>query len=194
MTLEELTRRRPLWQSMSDLFLDTETRWDVPFVARRCAESGYDDTILERIFWIEVFPEAIGNTLSIAGEWCALDLSEAALVARAKSGRMPWLRRWLSGHMVEAEWRAVCTVTKWLRSLDESRRMELTQALHLCGRFYFETPGELPFGLADKEVDVVRDIVPDVWARYEPVCRSMLLASEISTHDARAATVERLCR
>jgi hypothetical protein len=46
---------------MSDLFLDTEKRWYVPFAARTCVESGYDDATLERIFWIEVFPEAIGN-------------------------------------------------------------------------------------------------------------------------------------
>lgn len=144
---------------MSDLFLDTETRWDIPFIARRCAESGYDEATLERIFWIEVFPEAIQNMLSIFGEWRALDLSEAVLIGRAKAGRMPRLRRQLSGRMVASEWHSVCTVTKWLRPLNESRRMQL----------------------------------PDAWARYEPVCRSMLLTSEASTHDTRAAAVQKLC-
>ena len=61
MTKEELLRRKPVWEAMSDLFLDTETRWSVPYVARRCAESGSDDEELERIFWGEVFPEAIPN-------------------------------------------------------------------------------------------------------------------------------------
>ena len=61
MTQEELLRRQPLWDSMSDLFLDTENRWFVPRVARSCARSGYDDETLERIFWAEVFPEAIEN-------------------------------------------------------------------------------------------------------------------------------------
>jgi hypothetical protein len=43
---------------MSDLFLDTGVRWKVSFVTRICADSGYDDATLERIFWIEVFPQA----------------------------------------------------------------------------------------------------------------------------------------
>jgi hypothetical protein len=193
MTPDELTRRRPVWAAMSDLFPDTETRWNIPFIARRCAESGYDEATLEHIFWIEVFPEAIQNMLSIFGEWRALDLSEAALIGRAKAGRMPWLRRQLSGRMVASEWHSVCTVTKWLRPLNESRRMQLTKALHLCGRYYFEAPGKLPFGISEREVDTVRELFPDAWARYEPVCRSMLLTSEASTHDTRAAAMQKLC-
>ncbi|QXE07293.1 hypothetical protein BJG93_35650 [Paraburkholderia sprentiae WSM5005] len=193
MTPENLARRRPVWAAMSDLFLDTETRWEIPFVARSCAESGYDDATLERIFWIEIFPETMGNILSIFGEWRALDLNEAALTGRAKAGRMPWLRRQLWGGMVRSEWRSVCTVVQWLRPLDEFQRTQFTRALHLCGRYYFETPGELPFGISEKEIDAVRELFPDAWGRYEPVCRSMLLKSEASTHDARAAAVRKLC-
>ena len=83
MTPEDIVRRRPVWAAMSDMFLDTEVRWDVPFVARRCAESGYDDETLERIFWVEVFPEAIGNMLQVAGECAGLTLDEAALICYA---------------------------------------------------------------------------------------------------------------
>ncbi|EEA01037.1 hypothetical protein BH160DRAFT_3650 [Burkholderia sp. H160] len=191
MFLEDLERRRRVWEAMSYLFLDTETRWDVPFIARNCAESGYDDVTLERIFWIEVFREAIGNMLSIFGEWRALDLGEATLIGRAQAGRVPWLRRQLWGGMVKSEWCSVRTVTQWLRPLHESQRMQLTKALHWCGRYYFEALGELPFGISEGEVDAVRELFPDAWGRYEPVCRSMLLRSEASTHDARAAVVER---
>lgn len=193
MTPEELARRQPVWQSMSDLFLDTETRWDVPLVARNCAESGYDNAMLERIFWVEVFPEAVGNMLSIFGEWRALHLSEAALIGRAKAGKMPWLHRQLLGGAVESEWRGVCAVTQWLRPLDEPERSRLTNALRLCGRYYFEAPGELPFGVSETEVNAVRELLADAWGRYEPVCRSMLLKDEASTHGARTAAVQRLC-
>lgn len=192
MSPEEIARRRPVWQSMSDLFLDTETRWYVPSVARSCAESGYDDATLERIFWIEVFPETIHNALSACGEWRALDLNEAALIGRAKAGRMPWLRRQFVGKAVKPEWGAVRALTEWLRPLEGAERARLIDALYLCGRYYFEVPGELPLGISDAEVDAVRDVLADAWQRYKPICRSMLLKSEAPTHDARVAAVASL--
>jgi hypothetical protein len=189
-TPEDLERRRPVWESMSDLFLDTEVRWKVPFVARICADSGYDDATLERIFWIEVFPQALPNMLSLYGERRGLVLDETQLVGRAKKGRMPWLRRYLFGEMVESRWYGALEVVQWLRSLEESRRMEFTRALWLCGHRYFETPDTL-FPKAWREwADALREVLADAWPRYESVCRSMLLKSEASTHDARAATVE----
>jgi hypothetical protein len=189
---EDLEHRRPVWETMSDLFLDTEVRWKVPFVARICADSGYDDATLERIFWIEVFPEALPNMLSIFGEWLGLVLEEAALISRAKTGRMPWLRRYLFGDMVESEWRGALEVTQWLRPLDESRRMQFSHALHLCGRRYFEKPDKPLFGVSQEEVDTLREVLAEVWPRYKPVCRSMLLKNDASVHDARAAAVQRL--
>lgn len=176
---------------MSNLFLDTETRWNVQYVARTCAESGYDDATLARIFWIEVFPSAIRN-MSVAGEWCVLELDEAPLIRRANAGRMPWVQRYLSGGMVKSEWRATLEVTQRMRPLDASQRMQLTHALHLCGRRYFEAPDESLFGVSQEEVDAARGIMADVWPRYEPVCRSMLLKGEAPAHDARAAAVQRL--
>jgi hypothetical protein len=71
-TSEDLERCQPVWATMSDLFVDAEVRRKVTFVARICADSGYDDATLERIFWIEVFPEALPNMLSIYGEWLGL--------------------------------------------------------------------------------------------------------------------------
>lgn len=93
MTHEVLERRRPARDAMSGLFLDTEARWAGPWVARRCAPSGSDDEVLERNFWAEGFPEAIGNLLDVAGEWGALTLDEAALVRRAHHPGVPWLQR-----------------------------------------------------------------------------------------------------
>lgn len=195
-TPEDLVRRRPVWDAMSGLFLDTEVRWEVPFVARSCAESGYDDGALEHIFWVEVFPEAIGNMLCVAGEWAGLALNEAALVRRANAGKMPWLwlRRRLSGWMVESEWRSTCTVTQWLRPLDKSLRTQFVDALHLCSRYYFETPGEWIPDVWEKTFDAGHEVLADAWQRYEPVCRSMLLDDEAPTHNERVAAVRRLLK
>ncbi|MGV3621933.1 MAG: DUF7079 family protein [Archangium sp.] len=161
MTHDELERRRPLWDAMSDLFLDTEVRWSVPYVARRCVESGYDAEVLERIFWVEVFPEAIGNLLQVAGEWAGLVLNEKALVRRANENKVPWLSRRATGWMVEKEWLAVREVTKWLRV-----RPELEPALNAVGRRFFG-------GTAEDH-----PLFEEARRLYEPLCRSMLLEDE----------------
>lgn len=182
MTHDELARRRPLWDALSELFLDTEVRWSVPFVARRCVESGYGAETLERVFWVEVFPEAIGNLQQVAGEWAALALDERALVKRANEDRVPWLARRASGWLVEREWLAVREVTPWLRE-----RPGLEAALDVLGRRYFEAP--------TREVGARGDVPPgllrDAWARYEAVCRAMLLDDERPSHEARALAVTR---
>jgi hypothetical protein len=175
---------------MSDLFLDTETRCYVPHVARLCAESGYDDETLERIFWIEVFPEAIGNLCVLpGGEWGGLILDETMLSRRANAGKMPWLRRCLLGWLVKTQWRGVCALTSWLRPLNAPQRMQLFHTLRLCTRRYFETPAE-PLLCTFEET--TPELLADVWPRYEPICRSMLLRDEASTHEERAAAVRKM--
>lgn len=152
---------------MSELFLDTEVRWTVPFIARRCVESGYDAEVLERVFWVEVFPEAIGNLTQVAGEWAGLPLDEKALVKRANEDKVPWLLRRATGWMVEKEWLAVREVTKWLRE-----RPELEPALNVVGRSFFGSEGTQP------EVDAA--LLAEARSRYEPWCRSMLSRDERS--------------
>ncbi|SDR51174.1 hypothetical protein SAMN05443245_6853 [Paraburkholderia fungorum] len=190
---EDLARRRPVWAAMSDIFLDTEVRWSVPYIANCCAKSGYDDGTLERIFWIEVFPEATPNLLSIFSQWAGLDLDEAALIRRASASKMPWLRRRLNGWMVESSWRSVCAVTQWLRPLDDSLRLQFVKAFHICGLRYFEAANETISSISRGEIEGMQEIIGDVWQRYEPVCRSMLLKSEASTHETRSAAVRRFC-
>ncbi len=191
MTHEALARRRPLWDAMSDLFLDTEVRWHVPRVARRCVESGYDDETLERIFWAEVFPEAIPNMLQVAGDWIALALDEGALIKRANSGSIPWLTRRAHGRMVQDEWLAVREVTAWLRPLEEPAREVHVRALDLLGRRYFETPGTTSVVATKERVAEVLDVARREWARYEAVCQRMRGEGE-PPHDACAAEVRSL--
>ena len=193
MTRDELLRRRPVWEAMSDLFLDTETRWSVPHVARRCAESRYDDEALERIFWAEVFPEAIGNLLQVAGEWGMLTLDEAALIKRANHGSIPWLTRRAHGAMVQNSWLATRQVTAWLRELSGDERTQRTLALDLLGHRYFEPPGSVCLVASPERVAEVLTLAREEWVRYEPVCRAMLGDDETSMPaDGCAAAVRKL--
>ena len=191
MTHEELAKRRPVWDAMSELFLDTETRWSVPHVARRCAESGYDDEALERIFWAEVFPEGIDNLLQVAGEWAALSLDEAALIKRANTGTIPWLTRRAHGAMVQAEWLGTREVVSWLRAYSGDELTAHVRALDYLGRRYFEEV-DAQSGVATPER--VREVIETArleWVRYEKVCERMLLPSE-SSHAQRAEQVVKL--
>jgi hypothetical protein len=193
MTKEELLRRRPVWEAMGDLFLDTETRWSVPFVARRCAESDYDDETLERIFWAEVFPEAIDNLLQVAGEWGMLSLDEAGLIKRANHGSIPWLTRRAHGWMVQDSWLAARQVTGWLRELPEAERETRVRALDLLGRRYFELPESLSLVATPERMNEVLAIAREEWARYEPVCRAMRGDDEKSMPaDGCAAAVRKM--
>jgi hypothetical protein len=98
---------------------------------------------------------------------------------------MPWLRRYLSGGMVESRWHGALEVVQWLRPLDESRRMEFTRALWLCGHRYFETP-DTPFPKAWREwADAPREVLADAWPHYESVCRTMLKAKRQRTMRVR---------
>lgn len=190
MTREELARRQPVWEAMTDLFLDTETRWSVPYVARRCAESGYDDEALERIFWAEVFPEAIPNLLQVAGEWGVLELDEQALINRANHGHIPWLTRRAHGAMVQDSWLATRQVTGWLRELSAVDRELRVRALDLLGRRYFEDPSRESVVASPARMKEVAAIAREEWVRYEPLCRAML--EETEDFGARSAAVVRL--
>lgn len=191
MTHDELARRRPVWSAMSDLFLDTEVRWNVPHVARVCAESGYDDEALERIFWAEVFPEAIPNMLGVAGEWAILELNEAALIRRANHPSIPWLTRRAHGGMVDTEWLAAREVTKWLRPLEAADRARCLKVLNVLGRRYFEEPASPIDDVWAKELVSEPGLAREEWARYEPLCRAMRVEGD-TTHEACSNAVARL--
>jgi mRNA interferase MazF len=68
--LEDLVRRRPVWEALSDLFLDTElTESFYRFIARRIIESGYTPAEVHSILWGEVFPVIEFNLRHPAGVW-----------------------------------------------------------------------------------------------------------------------------
>jgi hypothetical protein len=69
----ELSARRPVWEALSDLFLDTDTSLAREWRVRVLASSPYSIQELERILIDEVYPVCLPNLLSIAGEWAGFD-------------------------------------------------------------------------------------------------------------------------
>jgi hypothetical protein len=69
----EIEVRRPVWDALSTLFLDTDVSLDLEHRARTLAASPYSIVELERILVDEVFPVCSWNLLSVAGEWAGFD-------------------------------------------------------------------------------------------------------------------------
>ena len=73
--LEELEHRRPLWEALADLFLDTVLdEADFRSIARRIVESGYSPEEIQKILWEEVFPACEINARHPAGEHIGFDV------------------------------------------------------------------------------------------------------------------------
>ena len=60
MDATELARRRLVWEALSELFLDTETRWYLSQVALALVRSRYTADELERILRTRWPPNATG--------------------------------------------------------------------------------------------------------------------------------------
>lgn len=65
----ELSQREVLWLALSDLFLDTEIRGELPRLARVALNSGFSWDTVERIYLEEVAPVAGPNLFELAGDW-----------------------------------------------------------------------------------------------------------------------------
>ncbi len=71
---QDLKRRRPVWEALSDLFLDTElTDEEYRSIAERIVSSGYSPSEIHTILWDEVYPAAECNIRLPAGEWSSFD-------------------------------------------------------------------------------------------------------------------------
>lgn len=191
----ELQVRRPVWTAMSDLFLDTETRWSIPYVGRVCAASGLDDEQLERVFWCEVFPLAIYNLHDIAGEWAMLNLPEPELVERAENPRHDRVLELTSAWMVKRTWEASKIVCRRLRTEPVERALLLQRCWDGFGQPYLER--EEAFGTSAPRAGLVEARLAGVdllaeWRFYRPVLLSVVSEDEEKGGVARDAEVERL--
>ncbi|MBE2252918.1 MAG: hypothetical protein IAE78_25520 [Myxococcus sp.] len=182
---------------MSDLFLDTEVRWSVPFLGSVCAASGLDDATLDGVFWCEVFPLAIFNLHDLAGEWAMLELPEPALIARAEKPTRARLEELTSAWMVRPQWEAALVVSRRLRGEDPARVKPLVRLWDVYGKRYLEDLGRKLLSDPTPALKAARDAGLDLdgeWQFYQPVLRSMMLRSEVGELDRRADEVMQMLR
>ncbi|MGB7328823.1 MAG: hypothetical protein WBD31_28350 [Rubripirellula sp.] len=107
---DDLESRRPVWEAMSELYLDTELDADdLNRIGRILRSSPYNEAELDCIMFDEVFPVLIPNMWGVAGQWAGFDLDwlQAAILQRQqrrlKIPNAMILGRW----MVRDHWRTV---------------------------------------------------------------------------------------
>lgn len=91
----ELSRRRPVWEAMSNFFLDTELDENaLREIATSLAKSGYSVPELEDILETELGPLLHGNLHvgTLAGVWDGFDVNFIEAQIRAREHR--WYYRW----------------------------------------------------------------------------------------------------
>lgn len=84
---EDLENRRPVWDALSSLFLDTDTSLSREWRAKLLSASPYSLEQLQYILVDEVYPICRWNLLSVAGEWAGFDLAwlEGKILRRLRS-------------------------------------------------------------------------------------------------------------
>lgn len=106
---DDLVNRRPVWEALSDLFLDTDVSLSRTWRVSLLAASPYSVDELEKILIDEVYPICKYNLLSVAGEWEGFDQTrlEERILRRIGSPlrRLSWFN---TGRLTVArspEWR-----------------------------------------------------------------------------------------
>ncbi len=200
MSPEDLERRRPVWDVMSDVFLDTETRWEMPRIALALARSGYSAEELEAIWEHEIVPECAWNLLQVAGEWALFVVDEDRLTERAE-GKRTLLDRMMgvaSPLVVGSQWRAIKAMRDMLLGVaaesDEETQAARTAMWTAYVHVYVEASLEqVPFLATDlaslratgaTEAELLR-----AWEEVRPVFRSLLLRDERGDEERRARDV-----
>lgn len=129
--IQDLERRRPVWQALSDLFLDTELQdHDFQYIARVLAESGYEDQELQSMLHQEVLPVCMPSLISLTGEWAVfpLDWLEDRILRNAGhvSSSPPKFMGKSSLSLIQPDWQKVMDL--------------LPQARHISGNPYHAYP------------------------------------------------------
>jgi len=110
--------RIPVWNALSDLYLDTDVTLSHDYIVRTLAASPYSLDELHEMLMYDVHPALYPNLMSVAGEWAGFD--EAWLVERiATVRRQPrWRRRithWFARD-IGAQWRTLEPMIRAARS------------------------------------------------------------------------------
>lgn len=150
-TPQQLEVRRPLWDTLGDLYLDTDTRPDLPRMARVLAESGLGEAELNSIWEDEVTPALAFNLSVVAGEWAFFDLDwlQRRIVRRQRYMqqahsqrplRWPLLTRWLGRiwpNGTQPHFQTVMALRGELLTLPEAQRQARAVAWSWTAHVYF---------------------------------------------------------
>jgi hypothetical protein len=105
----DLDARRPVWEALSAMFLDTDVALDRDWRAQNLAESPYSLEELDAILADEVYPVCKANLMCVAGVWSGFDPDwlQAAILRRLSRQRRfsSWLRFRCRVPLVADEWR-----------------------------------------------------------------------------------------
>ncbi|MCW5552435.1 MAG: hypothetical protein KIS67_09730 [Verrucomicrobiae bacterium] len=103
---EDLEHRRPVWEALSDLFLDTDISLARSWRVGILAASPYSIEELHEILVDEVYPVCRSNLFSIAGEWAGFDPEwlENSILRRLRSPFHRWRRFSLGRLTVHLSW------------------------------------------------------------------------------------------
>ena len=120
----DLKRRRPVWEAISELWLDTELQvFEIDHIAEVLARSVYRLDELREIYAFEVAPVVWGNSLSVAGVWTNFDADWLAqeIVKNVERRRKSFLYRFyvecgaarrMRTSVVEKVWQRILEILK----------------------------------------------------------------------------------
>ena len=179
---EQLTLRRPVWEALSELYLDTDARPDLPALARTLAASGLSVPDLQMIWQGEVTPVLHGNLLSVAGVWAGFDQAwlEAQIVARRTTPDRRWpplarlVRSWQNE--MDPYFQMALILRGELLVLPETQWSERVAAWSWLARAYFWPDSPRLVAVPD-----VSDL-ETLFATLEPQLRPLLTAKEPAEH------------
>jgi hypothetical protein len=106
---DDLVRRQPVWEALSELFLDTELMpYTSKYIAKTLIESGYSPTEISEILWSEVFPVVECNLRHPAGVcWgFKLDWLQEAILGTGQ--RQTAEQQSSTAQFIRQEWSKVC--------------------------------------------------------------------------------------
>ncbi len=71
---EEIKRRLPIWEALSELFVDTElNEASYQYIAKTIKQSDFEPKEIDHILWYEVLPGVGDNLRCITGEWSGFE-------------------------------------------------------------------------------------------------------------------------
>ena len=119
---EDLERRRPVWESMSEFFLDTElSPLDHERIALALQGSGYSDVELDTILWREICPVLWYNVTPVAGEWGGFDMQRVEeRILGSPAGIFSRWQSYIFGRAVRHDWNKVRAILNARRSSSNS--------------------------------------------------------------------------